>query len=224
MSPQAMDDIPDVYYAKLSSESNFGVTFMKKTQSKSLALSLIAIGAVTLIQSANATLSWSSPLTSSSPNLVGIAYGVTGSGQGSDPFKFEVAQDLLNLSANQDVFMNVSSTSTEFVTFGTDYNGIVNTSSFSSGGAGNSVGAGWDYAIAKYDGQNAGYILFYLGGQDANLPQYPANFWTSNTQQYGISGWTAFNVCRPVPEPSTVVAGALLLIPLGVQTLRRLRK
>lgn len=197
---------------------------MKKFTIKNFALSLVALGSAVSIHNANATLSWSSPLTTSSPNLVGIAYGVTGSGQGNDAFKFEVAQDLLNLGANQDVTMVVGSTSTEFITFATDYNGTVITSSSDSGGAGDQVGSGWDYVIAKYDGKNAGYILFYLGGQAANIPQDPDNFWTT-TGQYGISGWTAFNATTSsVPEPSTVVAGALLLLPLGVSALRILRK
>ena len=194
-----------------------------------------AVGLLT--QSSYATLTWSSPLTLSTPGIVGVAYGVTGSGQGSDPFLFTVAQDLLNLSANQDVTMNISGTSTEFKTSTTtDYNGTVITSGTTSGGAGVNVtlASNYDFAIAKYDGQNAGYILFYLGGQAANLPQYPADFWTSNTDQYQISGWTEFNVTNPpginllgspsVPEPSTVVAGALLLLPLGVSVVRILRK
>jgi len=121
-----------------------------------------------------------------------------------------------------------------FTTFATDYNGTVKTNSSASGGANQQVGSGWDYVLAKYDGQNAGYILFYLGGQDANLPQYPANFWTTDTEQYAISGWTAFDVIpdveintnsiTPVPEPSTIVAGALLLLPFGVGAIRSLRR
>jgi hypothetical protein len=194
---------------------------------------LILLGAIValLSQASHATLSWSSPLTSSSPNIVGIAYGVTGSGQGNDAFKFDVAQILLDMGANATLTQPVGSTSTLFNTFATDYNGTVVTASSASGGAGDSVGSGWDFVIAKYDGQNAGYILFYLGGEAANLPQYPANFWTSNTEKFGISGWTAFDATgieiipptTAVPEPATVIAGALLLIPLGVQAARTLR-
>lgn len=40
----------------------------------------------------------------------------------------------------------------------------------------------------------------------------------------GFEEWSALKGASVVPEPSTVVAGALLLIPLGVQTFRRLRK
>ena len=35
---------------------------------------------------------------------------------------------------------------------------------------------------------------------------------------------TVVNGVAPVPEPTTVAAGALLLLPFGVSTLRKLRK
>jgi hypothetical protein len=42
---------------------------------------------------------------------------------------------------------------------------------------------------------------------------------------YGTASETVITSRTPaIPEPSTVIAGALLLIPLGVQTFRRLRK
>jgi hypothetical protein len=41
----------------------------------------------------------------------------------------------------------------------------------------------------------------------------------------GFEEWTAVQGANvSVPEPSTMIAGALLLIPLGVQACRRLRK
>ena len=201
---------------------------------KNLAFALVAVGGMISIQNANAILSWPSPLTTNSPNVVGIAYGVTGSGQGNDDFKFAVAQILLTMGANQSLTLPVDNTSTLFNTFATDYNGLVKTNSSTSGGANQQIESGWDYVLAKYDGKNAGYILFSLGGQAANLPQFPANFWTTDTEQYGISGWTAFDVdpgvdintnsITPVPEPSTIVAGALLLLPFGVGAIRSLRR
>ncbi len=42
-----------------------------------------------------------------------------------------------------------------------------------------------------------------------------------------LSGWNIFEgkpTTSSVPEPSTIVAGALLLLPFGVSTLRILRK
>ena len=189
---------------------------------------LAAAGLLTaLVPTANATLSWSTPLTINSPNIVGTANGVTADGQGSPTFELDVAQALFNLGPSQDVFVTVDgAASTELVTSSTSYSGTVNTSTYTTGGAGQEVGAGWDYAIAKYDGQNAGYILFYLGGQAADLPQSPADFWTTQSGQYGISGWTAFDATTvsPVPEASTYFAAALLLLPLGIKTLRTLRQ
>jgi len=63
--------------------------------------------------------------------------------------------------------------------------------------------SGFEYILAKYDGPNAGYVLFYSGGgAEITLPFSPANFWTTNTGQYGISNWVGFN---PVPEPATML-------------------
>src|SRR6185369_17450696 len=83
---------------------------------KNLAFALVAAVGMISIQNANAVLSWPSPLTTNSPNIVGIAYGVTGSGQGNDAFKFEVAQILLSMGANQTTNRTVGSTSTLFNT------------------------------------------------------------------------------------------------------------
>jgi hypothetical protein len=199
---------------------------MKKNMKTSITNLAYLVGlATTLVAStACATLSWTSSLTMSSPNLVGIAKGVTGAGQGNWTYESAVAQALLDLGVNQNVSATIGGEVTTLATSPTDYNGTVITSITSAGGAEQQVGSGWDFVIAKYDGKNAGYVLFYLGGQAADLPQFPNNFWTQ-TEQYGISGWTAFNTTQTaVPEPSTVIAGALLLIPLGVQTFRRLRK
>ncbi|HZI33513.1 MAG TPA: hypothetical protein VFF11_14325 [Candidatus Binatia bacterium] len=193
-----------------------------------IVLGLVAMAAMISVQSVSATLSWSSPLTLNSPNIVGIAKGTTGSGQGNWTYESAVAQALLDLGANQlnvseTIYFGSSSDDTLLSTSPTDYNGTVIAGTTSSGGAGQQVASGWDYVIAKYDGKNAGYILFYLGGQAADLPQFPNDFWTTK-EQYGISGWTAFNVTSSVPEPSTIVAGALLLLPFGVSTVRILRK
>jgi len=198
-------------------------TYMKNIMA---AVATFGIG-VTFIQNASATLSWSSPLTLNSPNLVGTAKGVTGAGQGNWTYEQAVAQAILNLGANQTTSPFILGEQTVLNTGPTDYNGTYNGGATSSGGAGQQIGSGWDFVIAKYDGPNAGYILFYLGGEAANIPQFPTSFWTTS-EQYGISGWTAFNatgieIIPPVPEPSTVIAGALMLVPLGVQAVRRLR-
>jgi len=44
------------------------------------------------------------------------------------------------------------------------------------------------------------------------------------TQQYGLDGQEVFYNVSPVPEASTIIAGALLLLPLAASTVRILRK
>lgn len=44
------------------------------------------------------------------------------------------------------------------------------------------------------------------------------------TQQYGLPGQEVFYNVSPVPEASTMIAGALLLLPLAASTVRILRK
>lgn len=63
------------------------------------------------------------------------------------------------------------------------------------------VPLGYDYVLAKYDGQNAGYVLFYLPTFGSNtLPQYPANFWTSNPTKWAISHFTTFEAATSIVE------------------------
>lgn len=68
--------------------------------------------------------------------------------------------------------------------------------------------SGYDYVMAKYDGKNAGYVLFSTGGgQTITIPEFPTSFWTTDPAQWGISHWTAFNADpgNQVPEPATML-------------------
>jgi hypothetical protein len=179
----------------------------------------IGIGAST---TARATLTWASPLQLNSPNVVGTVKGLAGDNPGNDEIYF--AQELLNLPANT---VNFSYTDTSsgvahnYNTSSTEYSGTLTLGNQVDNGSVN-VSSGWQYAIAKYDGQNAGYVLFYLGGQDAVLPATSYDIWVNDQNQgYGISGFTTFNA---VPEPSTLIAGALLLLPFGFSTFQFFRK
>jgi hypothetical protein len=190
---------------------------------------LIAVAALCAGLSANAAMviyTGTTPLLTDASHpitagVVGTIGGTTGQGQGGwGTFQQTAAQDLLNLALGGS---GTSGGEAIYANTVYDYSGTVDTagSSFSGGAANTTVPAGWNFVIAKYDGKQAGYVVYYLGGQSETLPTTPLNYWTTTTGQYGISGWTAFNA---VPEPTTLVAGALLLLPFGASTIRILRK
>ena len=103
------------------------------------------------------------------------------------------------------------------------------------------VGAPADIAVATYllvkDG-NAGSYVFNLSSSGIkplnwngieDIAIYNLFGWAGKNDIGGLShfefyGGSTTNDIPVVPEPSTVVAGALLLLPLGVASLRRLRK
>ena len=95
--------------------------------------------------------------------------------------------------------------------------------------------AGAKWVMAKYDGQNAGYVLFYLPDfGSTSLPQFPWEIWgNKNDQGFGLSHYTVFqglNTCTPpncdisVPDGgSTMTLLGSALLAIGFAT-RRLRK
>src|SRR5688500_11019903 len=74
------------------------------------------------------------------------------------------------------------------------------------------------YLMVKYDGQNAGYILFYLPDWNSNLlPEFPSEIFDA---KYRITHYSAFSGTTNVPDGGTTLAllgGALL----GLGGLRR---
>lgn len=77
--------------------------------------------------------------------------------------------------------------------------------------------------IVADDGQNIGGIRLTTGlaSPGNNFNAYVDNF-TIGTATTTVT--YDFELTAPVPEPTTVIAGALLLLPFGVSTLRILRK
>ena len=106
-------------------------------------------------------------------------------------------------------------------TSSTDYNGTLSDAFRQDGG----VLTGWtgyEYVMAKYDGQNAGFVMYnvadLVAAYGTSLPEYSYSIWGSNTEQYQLSNWTGFNATS-VPEPGTA-----MLLGLGLISLVGMRK
>lgn len=80
------------------------------------------------------------------------------------------------------------------------------------------VPAGAQFVLGKYG--SSGYFVWFLGGEDAWIPTKSHPLWVNP----GGNGYALSHYSTVVPEPTTIVAGALLLLPFGVSTLRTLRK
>lgn len=213
---------------------------MKLTKIAGLGMLMSAAIGMLGVSSAQAQLMWSSPLTINQSGIVGAADGITGdggTGTGNPAVELIIAQDIFE--ANQQGYnggaitvdsgyVDSKGNAQTFLSSSTDYGDptIITSSATSAYSGADYVGPGFDYVIAKYDGQNGGYVLFYLGGQAADLPTASETIYgDAGTGQYGISGFVAFNVTpSPVPEAPTIIAGALMLLPLGVGAIRAVRK
>jgi hypothetical protein len=203
----------------------------KKCMRRSRILGVVAAaGMLAVATSADAALTWSTPLTLNSPDLVGFAT-TTGVTSGGDPAtEILIAQELINVGPGYNAMPStepVSGSTQTYVTSATTYTGTLTLTGDATGG--DTVAAGYQYVIVKYGGGsgNGGlYVLFYLGGQAATLPDFPANLNGDTGQEAQISGSTAFNATgvTSIPEPSTLFAGALLLLPYGASVLRSFRK
>jgi hypothetical protein len=187
---------------------------------KKYAAALAAVGLlVGMASSARATITFTPPISVNTPNIVGAA-NILQSDKASGEISTvqPIAQKLLDLAASY----NGTIDGRLYRTSQTDYSGTLLSTPTQKDDNGNvNVPAGWEFVVGKYDGQNAGYILFYLNGQDAVLPAVSYAIWGENSGQYELSSWYAFN---PIPEPTTMIAGALLLLPFAASTVRYVRK
>jgi hypothetical protein len=111
----------------------------------------------------------------------------------------------------------------------TDYSGTVTTLSIKNNSpvvqnGQVSIPGGYKYVLAKYDGPNGGGIVWYLGGDSATIPSNSGGFFLSDKGKAGDYGLSHYSLFTVVPEPTTYLAGALLLLPFAAASLRRLKK
>jgi hypothetical protein len=98
-----------------------------------------------------------------------------------------------------------------------------------SPGAGSGGGFQWDNLVfpASDPFLTSNGLLFKIGSDELNLwGNGPGNYslWASNGGGYTLSSDGGVATITAVPEASTVIAGALLLLPFGASTLRILRR
>ncbi len=151
----------------------------------------------------------------------------------SDDVRLAYAQQILNLPANfktdlsADPGIQYPANDSDIVGYQTgpvDYNALLTVGIKKDNT--NLVDAGWTYALAKYDGQNAGYVLFYLPTYGTTLPAN-AGFvdWDKTSaagvpHEYGLSGWITFNRTT-VPDGGSM-AMLLGMALMGLAGVRRM--
>jgi hypothetical protein len=129
----------------------------------------------------------------------------------------EWANYLLGLGTNTSVTVDgnipLDGATEIYETGGNDYSGTLTGGTRVNGSTPDITSFEW--VMGKYDGQNAGYVLFnvddYLAAYGGStIPEFSYSVWGSNPGQYQLSNITGFG-SRDVPEP-----GTLLLLGAGL--------
>jgi len=156
------------------------------------------------------------PLTLDTQYLVGI---LNGQPEESNPtIELGYAQDILDLFLGEKTglpgFEGVYEANETF-----NYSGTITSTGPKVDNSG-VIAAGWDWALAKYDGQQGGYVLFALNGQASTIPTSPYELWTDKPGQYGISHYTLFDggggPPPPPPPPPPVPEGGAGVMLFGL--------
>jgi hypothetical protein len=181
-----------------------------------LALTLAA-GFALLVSSNAMAVVILNPLTYATDGLVGTV----------DPLPGSADVDTVRGYGNTILALGLGATSTvDGVTYKSntdiDYSGVLVGGVRVNTGDGSNIPAGYDYVMAKYDGQNAGWVLFFIGGEASSIPDYPWNLWTTNDDQYRLSNYTLFNRTQ-VSEPGTIALLGLGILAIGLALRKRVR-
>ena len=180
-----------------------------------------------------------SALTLASPGVVGAVHGQPGSSDvASETIIGQFILDMLMNTTDSNGpaagggggvgGCNISTAVNCYATSATEYSGTLTAANNSTGtpqGAEHdfTVDAGFEYALAKYDGPNGGYVLFFLGGAATALPDPSSPLWGTGGQ-YQISHFTTFNATSVPDGGLTAALLGLSMFGLGVAKRRIGRK
>ena len=165
-------------------------------------------------------------LTINDPGVVG-AYGIDSGFNSSVANEILVGQHLLDMAAGTTDPNGCSLSGPCYQTSNTEYSGTltggIQSPDLGLGDHAYQVPAGYNYVLAKYDGPNAGYVLFYTGGAATTLSQYSYSIWSNGVDQndYLISHFTAFNAVPDGGSTATLLGGALMAFGVVARRFRR---
>jgi hypothetical protein len=154
------------------------------------------------------------------PGVVGAASGEsTPSGaQFGDPLEMlAVAQHLLNMAANSvdPTGCSLAGSTPCYRTGPTEYSATL------TGGVQNSTGSnnvsGYEWVLAKYNGPNAGYVLFHVPTWGSSLiPTTSSAIWLNNGGNgYGLSSYVGWGSTRVPDSGATLSLLGLALAGIG---------
>jgi hypothetical protein len=192
---------------------------------KKLVIGIVAVVALACVLAPNAS---AGPLTLSTPGVVGI-YSLNETNPNSDPVtETAIANQILALGANATLFNAApGGTPSEYLTGPVDYNGVLNLGLQGAACADFPstcfvIPAGTLYALGKYDGPNAGYVLFYIPTFGTTLPMSSLDLWANGAGEgYGLSHAATFGSTVPDGGSMAMLLGMALI---GLGGLRRLMK
>jgi VPDSG-CTERM motif len=154
--------------------------------------------------------------------VVGIIEPLPGNGSSAED-ETDWANYLLSLGANDSDTADADDDGNGelYETGDNDYNDVLDT-----GVQGGSLGnddpipnvAGAEYVLAKYDGPNAGYVLYYIpdfDGGSGNLPEFAFPIW-GNEGQYRVSHITTFGSTSVPDGGATLILLGMALSGLGM--------
>lgn len=147
------------------------------------------------------------------PGVVGSIEAGTQSGDVENVTEW--ANHLLDLGASQtetaDGNIPLDGDTENYATSSTDYNGDLSGGTRIDGATPTGLDA-FEWVVGKYDGQNAGYVLFNMSdfGGDT-IPEFSFDIWGTHAGQYQLSNITGYGGTTTVPEPAST-----LLLGLGL--------
>jgi len=160
----------------------------------------------------------------SKPGVVGLTDMNSFNDNAEDSTRLAYAQQILNLPENYKTnpYPAGDSNIVGYQTGPVNYNALLTVGVKKDNV--NIVDPGWDYVLAKYDGQNAGYVLFYVPTYGTTLPAKAAfaDWNKPDGDGYGLSGWITFNRTTVPDGGSMVMLFGMAL--MGLAGVRRMLK